>query len=88
MYTCGLTSAGAAYCWGYPQSLGDHDNSSVAPVAVPGGLAFASLSAGPYATCGVTPAGVAYCWGDNLYGELGDGTTSFSSVPVKVAGQP
>jgi alpha-tubulin suppressor-like RCC1 family protein len=86
-YTCGLTSAGVAYCWGYPQSQGDL-SSSTAPVAVPGGLTFATLSAGPSATCGVTTAGVAYCWGLNGNGQLGDGTTTSSSVPVKVAGQP
>ena len=86
-YSCGLTSTGVAYCWGYPQSVGDL-SSSTAPVAVPGGLTFKSLSAGPYVTCGVTAAGVAYCWGNNEDGELGDGTTSDSFVPVKVAGQP
>jgi len=86
-YTCGLTSTGVAYCWGYPQNVGNL-LSNTAPVAVPGGLTFATLSAGPYSTCGVTTAGVAYCWGDNSSGELGDGTTTFSSVPVKVAGQP
>jgi alpha-tubulin suppressor-like RCC1 family protein len=85
-YTCGLTSTGVAYCWGYPQNVGDL-NSSTAPAAVPGGLTFAMLSAGPYSTCGVTTAGVAYCWGANDRGQLGDGTTSYSSVPVKVAGQ-
>jgi alpha-tubulin suppressor-like RCC1 family protein len=86
-YTCGLTSAGAAICWGHPQNLGNLGNST-APVTVPGGLRFKMLSAGPYATCGVTPTGVAYCWGLNEDGRLGDGTTSDSRVPVKVAGQP
>jgi len=83
-YACGLTSTGVAYCWGLPQGYGDH----TAPVAVPGGLTFATLSAGPNVTCGVTTAGVAYCWGINSGGALGDGTTTDSRVPVKVAGQP
>jgi alpha-tubulin suppressor-like RCC1 family protein len=75
-YTCGLTPAGAAYCWGYLYGP--------TPVALAGGLTFVSLDH----TCGITTSGVSYCWGDNTVGQLGDGTTASSSVPVKVAGQP
>ena len=32
--------------------------------------------------------GIAYCWGSNGWGQLGDGSTVDSAVPVKVAGQP
>jgi alpha-tubulin suppressor-like RCC1 family protein len=38
--------------------------------------------------CGVTVDGTAYCWGENSDGQLGNGTTTSSIVPVKVAGQP
>lgn len=102
-YSCGVTPAGAAYCWG-ANELGELGSGitggpelcsagnlpcSTTPVAVAGGLVFASVSAGSAGTsCGVTVAGVAYCWGYNVFGELGDGTTISSSVPVKVTGQP
>jgi alpha-tubulin suppressor-like RCC1 family protein len=86
-FACGLTSSGAAWCWGGERGLGAFPPTS-APIPVVGGFTFASLSAGLYTTCGVTPAGVAYCWGVGGHGELGTGTTSFSGVPVKVAGQP
>jgi len=89
-YTCGVTTGGAAYCWG-EDSLGTLGNGSTTtysstPVAVSGGLSFASVSAGPEFACGVTTGGAAYCWGGNATGELGNGSTTNSRTPVAVAG--
>ena len=49
-HSCGLTTAGAAYCWG--------DR----PVAVSDRLTFNSVSVGFRQSCGLTAAGEAYCW--------------------------
>jgi alpha-tubulin suppressor-like RCC1 family protein len=38
------------------------------------------------ATCGITRSGAAYCWGFNVYGQLGDGTTTLSASPRPVSG--
>ena len=87
--TCGITTSGAAYCWGFngDGELGNGTvTSSNAPVAVSGGLTFKSISAGFASTCALTTAGAAYCWGDNTYGELGNGSTTKSTVPVAVSG--
>jgi alpha-tubulin suppressor-like RCC1 family protein len=44
------------------------------------------ISSGQYHTCGIYATdGQAYCWGQNNYGQLGNGTTIDSVVPVKVA---
>ena len=87
-YTCGLTSAGAAYCWGdntYDELGTGSPLSSATPVAVAGGLIFRALAAGRYHTCGLTSSGTAHCWGDNNEGELGTGSTTRSATPVAVA---
>jgi len=88
-HSCGVTSVGAAYCWGLNSTgqLGDGTSANRdAPVAVVGGLVFQSLDAGGQHTCGVTNGGLAYCWGSGLQGALGNGTTVNSNTPVAVVG--
>jgi alpha-tubulin suppressor-like RCC1 family protein len=97
-HSCGLTPAGAAYCWGSNNveggaptgQLGNNSTTnSLVPVAVVGGLTFSSVSSGGFHSCGLTTGGLAYCWGVNYRGELGNGSTVGNSpVPVKVAYQP
>jgi alpha-tubulin suppressor-like RCC1 family protein len=40
--------------------------------------------AGAFDTCALDSVGAAYCWGYDHYGELGDASTTGSSVPVAV----
>jgi len=89
-HTCGLTSAGAAYCWGW-NSSGQLGNGSTAtsavPVAVFGSLRFSLVTTGTFGhTCGLTAVGAAYCWGSNYFGQLGNGSNTNSATPVVVSG--
>jgi alpha-tubulin suppressor-like RCC1 family protein/uncharacterized protein YjdB len=81
------SAGGPDHCW-VDATPTPYFPCSTRPVAVSGGLTFASISAGDEHTCGVTTSGVTYCWGANQQGELGNGTTTGSTVPIKVAGQP
>ena len=91
-HTCALDTAGAAYCWGRNVlgQLGDGSTTTgYFPVAVDASGALAGktltqITAGAAHTCALDAAGAAFCWGDNTDGELGDGGTAGSSVPVAV----
>jgi alpha-tubulin suppressor-like RCC1 family protein len=92
-YTCAVDAAGGAYCWGYNPvgELGDGSTAdSSVPVAVDtsgvlAGQTLTQITAGFYDhTCALGSAGAAYCWGGNEAGQLGNGTTTDSSVPVAV----
>ena len=91
-YTCALDAAGTAYCWGYNVvgQLGDGSTTdSDVPVAVDtsgplAGQTLTQIAAGSLTTCALDAAGAAYCWGYNQDGNLGDGSTTGSSVPVAV----
>ena len=67
-HTCGLTSAGTAYCWGLNEygALGDGTvENRLIPTAVvmPAGVRFASISAAGGYSCALSTAGAVYCWG-------------------------
>ena len=88
-HQCALTAGGAAYCWGgnHQGQLGDGDTTaSATPLAVTGGITFASLTTGGSHSCGLTAAGATYCWGFNNSGQLGDSTTTDRWSPVAVKG--
>jgi len=87
--TCGLSTAGIAYCWGsnLGGQLGDGTTTNRRATAgrVAGELRFKSISGSGAHTCALTDDGTAYCWGLNNRGQLGDGTTTNRFVPTAVS---
>jgi alpha-tubulin suppressor-like RCC1 family protein len=80
---CGITTTGAAYCWGI-DNLGGLGNGpaisgsqpSPTPVDTPAGVEWTQLvRSGLFGGCGLTTSGEIYCWGRNDTGQLGIGST-------------
>jgi alpha-tubulin suppressor-like RCC1 family protein len=83
---CGVTTSGAAYCWGVgPLGTAAAVTGSL-PARVDGGLTFSGVSVATSSACGVTIANVAYCWGFNNAGQLGNGNFASTNAPVAVSG--
>jgi alpha-tubulin suppressor-like RCC1 family protein len=80
-HTCGVTPENRGYCWG---RVGGNTNNT--PQLIPGTRRWQQLVAGYTHRCGVNLAQVAFCWGENSWGQLGNGTTTSSDTPQRVAG--
>ncbi len=83
-----ITPSSSLACWGANADgqLGDgtfierHQPVKVKGLPSPA----ASVTAGAAHTCVVAYSGGVYCWGRNDHGQLGDGTTTDSAVPLLV----
>ena len=93
-HACAVVSGGLGVCWGsgvlgqIGDGLGTLNNSTpqVVRVEVAGDelTGIESIAAGMNMTCAQMTDGTARCWGYNPDGQLGDGTTTSSSLPVTV----
>lgn len=92
---CAVTSAGAVECWGYNAgALGNGTTASESTVPVPitgftGAVTAVSVGGSGGSNgfgCAIVMGGSVECWGNNAFGQLGNGTTTSSPVPVQVTG--
>jgi len=93
-HSCALSSAGTVKCWGYNYNgqLGNNTTTDssipvqVKDIAGTGTLSnVAQINLGDYHSCALLTGGTVDCWGYNgNRGELGNGTTTDSHIPVQV----
>jgi len=91
---CGISAGGQLQCWGMLLSspMDGTGNNGFAtydhPEVIDFGQAYQDIVIGnrggyPH-WCGITDAGVLKCWGSNLFGQVGDGTTTSRVLPSEI----
>jgi len=89
-HSLGLTSTGQVLGWGY-NADGELGNGTTTDSNVPVGVSLSSgasvttIAGGAFHSLAVTFAGQVLAWGLNDRGQLGNGTTNNSSIPVAVS---
>ncbi|WP_028680694.1 Ig-like domain repeat protein [Salinispora arenicola] len=88
-HSLALTSAGTVLAWGDNSAgqLGDGtttDSSTPIAVDLPTGTTITTVAAGAYHSLALTSADTLLAWGYNIFGQLGDGSTTDRSTPIAV----
>src|SRR5438874_5832584 len=89
-FGCALLQDATVSCWGLGESGQRGDGTFITfspnPAVVAGLTGVAAVASGYSHACALLSDGSMRCWGGNTNGELGNGTTSPSAVPVAVNG--
>ena len=96
-FTCGIRTIAndddrRIYCWGLNDKYQLGDGSTTlrsAPTEISStntlNTDWKQISLGKIHGCALkNSSGALYCWGDNTYGQLGDGSTNTSPVPIQI----
>lgn len=86
--TCAIVQSGDVYCWGFNASgalgIGAGPGDFPSPARVPGLSNAVEIAAGWRHACARLADASVWCWGENSSGQVGDGTTTARSSPVRV----
>ena len=89
LHSLALASNDTVWAWGYSGNDGGPDgiNSSNIPVQVslPSGVIITNIAGGSLHSLALASNGTVWAWGNNDFGELGNGTNTYSSIPVQVS---
>lgn len=85
-----LGNNGNVYAWGLNNhgQLGNGtttNSDTLVEVKLPAGVTATAVAAGLFNSLAIGSDGNVYAWGENTYGELGNGTTTDSDMPLKVS---
>ncbi len=88
-HSLAIGSDGNLYGWGYNAygQLGDGgttEHNKPQLVSMPSGVRATALAAGLYHSLAIGSNGKLYAWGYNLYGQIGDGTTTNQLLPEAI----
>jgi alpha-tubulin suppressor-like RCC1 family protein len=91
LFSVALDSAGTVYAWGLngsgqigidPKTTGASAEPTLVPF--PAGTVIVAIAAGGASGYAIDTDGTLWSWGNNFNGQLGDGTTTDTSIPVPV----
>ncbi len=90
LHSLAIGNNGVIYAWGLNNDgqLGNGtttNSATLVQVKLPSGVTATQIACGVYHSLALGSDGNVYAWGDNTYGELGNGTTTNSDVPMKVS---
>ncbi|ADI84086.1 choice-of-anchor D domain-containing protein [Geobacter sulfurreducens] len=95
-HSLGIKADGSLWAWGsnlfgqlgQPLVNGQLATNKFSPIRIGTGNDWVAVSAGELTSFGLKGDGTLWSWGNNLFGELGDGTTVSRPQPVQVVADP